>query len=459
MRLVQGGVIVAWILGACTSPTRDGVNGVGEGSGDSDAGPGQDHCDGGAPDAPPSTCAVTGAPGTIGPELELPPNAGAAVVVADRDGNVLYVGPDGVTKLDAALAPVYTYPHGEVVAVDDVGHAFVAGAFREPTEFGTGVLVPNDNVDVFLVELSPSGEVVFATQLGECGGDGVRSIAVARDGRIAISGADMGTVVTDAHGAIVFRLAPSGALAFDTHGELVIAGAFAGELDLGDAHRLSTTSPSDIDAFVARYDEHGCFDFGIQLGDAPLPVHIDGYGDVTTPRTQVIDGVATGLDDSIAITGAFLYEIDLFGATLTEQPSFPSGHLAGTFVAKLAADGSVVFARSTWSANEALPIGGLRIFSAPLAPSPGTAIAVDATGRVVVSANTPGNTQPPFAYPQLTRYDAVTGASDLSIGNTIGPAGYGLGVAIDGCANLVWARLENTPSLFFPHVFIAKLAP
>lgn len=39
-------------------------------------------------------------------------------------------------------------------------------AFRTPTDFGTGVISPAGNVNVFLVKLSPTGDVLSAAKRG-----------------------------------------------------------------------------------------------------------------------------------------------------------------------------------------------------------------------------------------------------------------------------------------------------
>jgi hypothetical protein len=93
-----------------------------------------------------------------------------------------------------------------------------------------------------------------------------------------------------------------------------------------------------------------------------------------------------------------------------------------------------------------------------IARLPGTPIAVDARGNIVYSANTTGNSQGPFAYPQLTKLEP-TGTTVFSLGNGTGIAGYGAGVAVDGCGNVLWAEYSNEPSLNDAHTFLNKLAP
>ena len=396
--------------------------------------------------------------GTIKSFVKLAPDAGTAVLAAGADGSVVYTAAnsfhydasfnkilhEGVTKLDANRDVVFTYPYGTVAALDAAGNVFVAGAFSAPRDFGTGVIAPNGNVDVFLVKLSADGDVLFATTIGECGGTGVQDIAVDADGRIAISGSAMGTVVLDGAGATLFRLAAYGDVAFDSHGRLAIGGVFSGTVDLGNGHRLSTTSSSDYDSFIVRYTRQGVYDTSVRIGDADLPIDVPGYGEKSDASTQALSGIAIGPRDEIALAGAFMYDVNLFGDVLTSPPSFPSGTMAGTFVAKLDASFQPLFTTSGGGANAINPIGGLTV-SLP-SVLPGNPVAIDREGNVIVSSNTTGNAFYPFSYPTLAKYGA-DGIAKFYIsgdGNFL-YAGYGLGVAIDGCDNIIWSAFSSHP--------------
>jgi hypothetical protein len=459
MRLSRWSSVWCFALAACSASTGQQDPEIGQddpatdtGSNGSDSHPGTD---GG------SVTPVCGEPvnaGTIKASFQLAADAGAAVLAAGSDGSVVYTAAnsfdvdanfqqtfrEGVTKLDASGNVVFTYAYGTVAALDASGNVFVAGAFSAPRDFGTGVIAPNGNVDVFLVKLSATGDVLFATTIGECGGTGVQSIAVGRDGRIAISGSAMGTVVVDASGAALFRLAAYGNVAFDTQGRLVVGGVFRGTVDLGNGHRLSTTSLSDTDSFVVRYGVDGRYDTSVRIGDAPLPVDVPGYREVNEASIQALSGIAVGPNDEVALAGAYLLDIDLFGQVFTTPPSFPSGTMAGTFVAKLDADFNVAFADVGQGANASNPIGGLNVgFGSVL---PGNTVAVDSQGSIIVSSQTTGNAFFPDSYGALTKYNADgTGKFFIDGGNTFLFAGYGLGVSVDGCDNILWSSFSSHP--------------
>lgn len=459
MRLSRWSSVWCFALAACSASTGQQDPAVGQddpttdtGSNGSDSHPGTD----GGSMTP--ACGEPIDPGTIISSVKLAADAGAAVLAAGSDGSVVYTAAnsfdvdanlqqifrEGVTKLDARRDVVFTYPYGTVAALDAAGNVFVAGAFKAPRDFGTGVIAPAGNVDVFLVKLSPNGDVLFATTIGECGGNGVQSIAVGRDGRIAISGSAMGTVVLDGSGATLFRLAAYGHVAFDTHGRLVVGGVFAGTVDLGNGHRLSTTSASDTDSFVARYRVDGHYDTSVRLGDAPLPVDVPGYREVNEPSIQALSGIAVGPNDEIALAGAYMLDIDLFGQIFTTPPFFPSGEMAGTFVAKLDADFNVAFADVGQGANASNPIGGLTVGSGSVLP--GNPVAIDSHGGVIVSSQTTGNAFFPDSYAALTKYNADgTGRFFIDGGNTFLFAGYGLGVSVDACDNILWSSFSSHP--------------
>jgi hypothetical protein len=445
-------------LAACSASTAQQDPEIGQddpttdtGSNGSDDHPGTD---GG------SVTPVCGEPvdaGTIKSFVKLAPDAGAAVLAAGADGSVVYTAAnsfdvdanfqqtfrEGVTKLDARGNVVFTYPYGTVAAIDASGNVFVAGAFKAPRDFGTGVIAPNGNVDVFLVKLSANGDVLFATTVGECGGTGVQDIAVGADGRIAISGSAMGTVVLDAAGATLFRLAAYGHVAFDTHGRLVIGGVFAGTVDLGNGHRLATTGASDADSFVVRYGLDGRYDTSVRIGDAPLPVDVPGYQEVNEPSVQAISGIAVGPNDEIALAGGFMLDVDLFGNVITSPPSFPSGTMAGTFIAKLDASFTPVFSKAGPGANASSPIGGLTVGGSVL---PGNPVAIDSQGNVIVTSQTTGNAFYPDSYASLTKLRADgTPKFFIDGGATFLYAGYGLAVAVDGCDNVVWSSFSSHP--------------
>jgi hypothetical protein len=92
------------------------------------------------------------------------------------------------------------FPFGDIAAVDPQGSIYVAGV----------VGTPSAAHDIAIVKLAPDGTVLWM-QEGLRGarllpGPGrIHSLAIARDGRITISGSSFGTIVVDPCGELVLQ--------------------------------------------------------------------------------------------------------------------------------------------------------------------------------------------------------------------------------------------------------------
>ena len=372
---------------------------------------------------PPEVCAPLASSGALLDQIAI---AGGAIVATDNAGNVFYsVDAGGFIKLDRNLNRVFAFPYGSVIAVDAQGNSYIAGSFTQPIDLGFGRLIPNGNIDVFVVKLSPKGELLFGTQLGLCG-DGVESIAVDSRGRIAVSGTAMGTVILDQNGSIVKTFTFSGYVGFDGAQNLIVAGPFVGSIDFGSGCVLNAASATDTDSFVAKLDVTGKCVNAIRIGDAPLPITIDGIVH-TLPQDQVIVSLSVNAAGQIAILGTFPQEMSLFGTTLINPANLPSGTTNVQFIAEL--DGSL----------DAL-------FSQPgqlfYARNPPGEIAIYADGSIAVSGNGPSEAFYPYAFARLSVFNP-DGRFRFGFGPDDTTRGYGLGVAFDMCGNVYFADSEH----------------
>src|SRR5678815_2821723 len=151
---------------------------------------------------PHEKCSAIGTPGEI---VDVVPIEGGRIVAVDREGNRFYsVDSGGLVKVTATDDRVYSFEFGSVFALDRAGKAFVAGSFTAPITIGCRQFVPNGDIDTLVVELSPSGDVVKAFQLG-LSDDSVQSVAVDRRGRIAVS-VTTATAVLNPGGRIQYLL-------------------------------------------------------------------------------------------------------------------------------------------------------------------------------------------------------------------------------------------------------------
>jgi hypothetical protein len=362
-------------------------------------------------------------------------------LAVDAAGNTLLAlgGATGfaLTRYTPDGKVVFHKPFGEVVAVDAAGNAYVAATFSAALDLGLGTMLPSGDMDVFVAKLAPDGTLLFARPLGVCP-DSLRSIAVARDGRIAVSGAEMGTLVLDAKGALLFSLPFDGDLAFDSQGNLIVGGQFTGTLELGGGVRLTA---GDVDGFVVKLDASGRVMWSDQIGDADLPVTLrPSSAMVSTATRQLVSAVAVGPDDEVVIAGQFDDDVKLFGsdfvANLVAAASVPLQ--SGGFVVALDAAGAVKLK------SVRLGIDGYRD------------VAVAASGDILVTGRQLGDAAPPFRFALLTRLTA-SGAMRFEQASDIG-AGHA--IAVDACGAPIWlmsarAGLPGDP----PEAFLDKLVP
>ncbi|HEU4726460.1 MAG TPA: hypothetical protein VFT22_01165 [Kofleriaceae bacterium] len=353
-------------------------------------------------------------------------------VAVDAAGNAVAAtaaaGPgdaDGVTRLSPTGDVLFTRPYGSVVATDRAGDTYIAGGFTQPIDFGLGVVEPQGNIDVFVVELDPHGKVVLARALGLCG-DGVQSIAVDAGGRIAVSGSAMGTAVLGADGRLLFDLALAGSVAFDSHGNLVIAGTFTTSIDLGDGPIAVGDAGSE--AFVIEVDREGQ-----RIWSHLLP----GGGVHATD-------VAIDAHDAIVLVGYYERSIDLFGDRFDAIFSSESGRVTGAYVVELDDAGAVI-----WKIGRA---DGVEANGVAVAPA----------GNVFVSGATTGNTGF-LRHAQLTELDAAGHTRVASIQVVPGSAGAsrGLKVATDRCGSVFMTFVaQDAPGAGSPvRAHVAKASP
>jgi hypothetical protein len=335
-------------------------------------------------------------------------------LAVDKAGNAVFAaGPSiftnpseltGVVGLSPSGDVRFTLPFGSVVAMDDAGNAYVAGSFIEPIDLGFGVMTPV-GIDVFVAKVDAKGRVVFAKALDLCG-DGVQSIAVAPDGRIAVSGAAMGTVILSPAGDIELQLTSFGDLAFDSKRNLVIYGQADGGL------------------FVTEVDPGGRELFNHFMA-------------AKAPSTAT--SVAIGPNDEVVFVGFTTGSIDLFGTTIMAMGAGENGRVTGAFAVKLDAKGAPVF------------VLDLGIVEA-------NGVAVDANGRLVINGALTGGTGFNRRLVIDTYDDAGNRLKHIEEFVASGD-GRGYAVGVDACGSIYAALVAlDTPSRISPlRSYVVKL--
>ena len=266
---------------------------------------------------------------------------------------------------------------GQGLAVDASGNVIVTGAFWGHADFGGGDLVaPSLADDIFLAKYDKDGVHQWSRNFGGTGTD--QGFAVAVDGS----------------------------------GNVIVTGWFQGTVDFGGG---GVASAGSFDAFVAKYDESGVYQwsrhFGDTSGDAGQSVAVDAWG-------------------SVIVTGFFAGTVDFGGGNLVSAGD------ADIFVAKYDAGGAHLWSRR---------FGGSSF-------DPGRAVAVDASGNLIVTGGFTGTVDfgggdligEGFNDIFVAKYDA-DGVHEWSrrFGNP--SFNQGLAVAVDASGNAAVAgRFEGT---------------
>ena len=242
------------------------------------------------------------------------------------------------------------------IAVDGAGSMSLVGSFASIADLGGGPLTSAGNSDVFVVRLDPFGNHVWSKGFGDAGWQQGNDIAVNTEGDIVIAGdfwgdLDFGGGVLPCHGApgspvgFLAKLGGKGehrwsrclsndgqnqtfALTMDAAGNTLITGYFAGTIDFGAGSMTSLGPGSDV--FVASFDAGGqvLWSRSFHLG------------------TQDARDVAVDAAGNVFLSGAFIDAINVADMPLLEESGFH------TFVMKLDATGTVVWARSFGDASQ-----------------------------------------------------------------------------------------------------------
>jgi hypothetical protein len=216
-------------------------------------------------------------------------NWDAFVARLSTTGAVKWVDSFGGAGLDQAKA----------LAVDpSTGNLVVAGEFTGPATFGSASLSGFGGIDAFVAQLSPSGAVNWADQMGGPSGDVATSVAVGSGGAVTVGGSFQGTA------------------------------AFGS---------TSLTSVGGSDAFVARLDSAGNVGWANGYGSAGSD-GVSGVAVDATGRTTFVGNYAQALTFGSTTVPAY-GTANIFVAQYTPPPSsaarfvvtgYPATTVAGT---------------------------------------------------------------------------------------------------------------------------------
>lgn len=272
----------------------------------------------------------------------------------------------------------------ESVAIDSGGNVVVVGRFREPVDFGAGLVpsVAGAKYDAFVAKYSAEGSLMWLYSFGNGVHDQhANDVAVDDAGNVAIVGelklaVDFGggstTSVSDKYDAYVVSYDPSGgfrwvntfgngvhdqhasAIEMDAAGSVLAVGRFKLSVDFGGG---PTASVSDrYDAFLVKYTAAGGYQWSATFGNGTQDQHAEAVG---------VDSAGAAL-----VGGRFKEPVDFGGGDV-----LPSGASYDAYLIKYDSEGGFA-----WS----------RTFGDGLIDQHATAVAVDLADHAIVAGRIEG---------------------------------------------------------------------
>jgi hypothetical protein len=372
---------------------------------------------------------------------------------------------------DSASMP----PSVGAITVDAAGNAYAAGQFSGEMKLDAIMLAPVGAVGVLVAKLSPTGSVVWATQMGFGAQNTATAVAVDSSGNVIVGGS--GIVAGTTPGLFVAKLAavdgtvmwaqalggdPTSAitgLAATSSGDIILGGYFLDTIDFGDdsfTSHMSVNGPVS-DGFIARLGGADGLEkksaggwatsFGADMSFQSVKgLGLDAAGDVfiAAQFSQGSFSLGSAMLTTEANASALLAELDTTGTLLWAQQMQGTSDVTATGLAVDAKgdmflmgsfDGSLSFGSTMYDAPPNATPSFIATYSADqtyhwskmLAGAPTLVGAFDGAGDVHLSGG-------------------FTGSLDLG-GGTLVAEGKDVFVAeLDGAGNVVWSERYGDPA-------------
>lgn len=237
---------------------------------------------------------------------------------------------------------------------DGADNAVTTGTFGATVDFGSGnVLSSSGQRDIFVHKIATDGTTVWARKFGGAGNDSGNEIVTAANGDVVATGTFVGASITFPDGATrpkigggsdvwLAKFAADGnyqtgltvggsgdeqgrGVSVDSAGNILLCGQFTQNLSLNPAF----VSAGAEDAYIAKFDANN---------NLLWTKHWGGAGE------DAARGIDPAPDGSIFVAGKFTGTVNFDGQIL-------NGANGDLFVAKLAADGTLVWIRQIGGAS------------------------------------------------------------------------------------------------------------
>lgn len=218
-----------------------------------------------------------------GPGTSLLPNGGMYISKLDSAGNFVWADQLATSGVNN------NFPYG--VAVDTLGFSYITGRYQDAgVDFdpGGGVVHLSASGGIFLLELGPAGNFVYARDTGG-----------------------------------VFSGIDNEGVAVDAARNVYVAGHFVGTRDFDPGlGTFNMTSAGDFDVFISKFDPLGAFVWARRLGGAARDIGtdlaVDSSGNVYTVGTFIGSadfdpGAGTAVLTALGARDAYLSKLDTNG--------------------------------------------------------------------------------------------------------------------------------------------------
>jgi len=254
----------------------------------------------------------------------------------------------------------YAYDYGYGISTDNSGNVYVAGKYEEDGAMFSGTTVPcAGNHDMYLVKYNSSGGLVWIRTAGGVLGDYAHAMTTDHTNYIYVAGEieGAGDVITfpgssqtltavgdndiflakyDMSGTLLWTKSAGGfggekalGVTYDNAGNVYICGNFKETFTWGGT-TLTPMAPGERDIFIAKYDANGNFQWVKTAG--------------STGRDEALS-IQCNAAGEIYVCGMHSDGANFSGTVLT-TPLTPTGHYMNAFLAKYAADGSMIWVKS-----------------------------------------------------------------------------------------------------------------
>ncbi len=251
------------------------------------------------------------------------------------------------------------------LALDSSGNIFLTGMTYGAVDFGGGATSVGGDADLFVAKLDKDGKHVWSKAYGDSKAQRGTSLATTPDGDVVVAGMLRGTIdfgggesatgglgdndvfvaklKGDTGSALWEKTCGDGSdqrangVAVGSDGSVVLTGQMVGKCNFGTGLGTELDAKATSDVFVAKLNADGTH------------VWSHKYGSVAENQAGL--GVTIDPAQNIVVVG-YLKGTLTFGATILTDAAPPMSADTDLFVAKLAADGSPVWARSFGDASD-----------------------------------------------------------------------------------------------------------